>query len=66
IIGTGLGPYSPGTAYVLLHHYMGEVDGSIGAWGFARGGMGAITRAMAASFTASGGEIRTGSGIDHF
>ena len=66
IIGTGLGPYSPGTAYVLLHHYMGEVDGSIGAWGFARGGMGAITKAMAASFTASGGEIRTGSGIDHF
>ena len=36
IIGTALGPYSPGTAYVLLHHYMGEVDGTIGAWGFAR------------------------------
>ncbi len=34
---------SPGTAYVLLHHYMGEVDGSVGAWGYARGGMGAIT-----------------------
>ncbi|WP_301918853.1 phytoene desaturase family protein [Albidovulum sp.] len=66
IIGTGLGPYSPGTAYVLLHHYMGEVDGSIGAWGFARGGMGAITRAMAASFRAAGGEIRAGSSIDRF
>lgn len=66
IIGTGLGPHSPGTAYVLLHHYMGEVDGSIGAWGFARGGMGAITRAMAASFRAAGGEIRAGSGLDRF
>jgi len=40
IIGIGLGPWSPGSAYVLLHHYMGEVDGTIGAWGFARGGMG--------------------------
>ncbi|MBC7140877.1 MAG: NAD(P)/FAD-dependent oxidoreductase [Rhodobacteraceae bacterium] len=66
IIGTGLGPCSPGTAYVLLHHYMGEVDGSIGAWGFARGGMGAITRAMADSFRASGGEIRAGTGLDRF
>ena len=42
IIGTALGPYSPGTAYVLLHHYMGEVDGSIGSWGFARVGMGSV------------------------
>ena len=40
IIGTALGPMSPGTAYVLLHHYMGDVDGNVGAWGFARGGMG--------------------------
>jgi phytoene dehydrogenase-like protein len=59
IIGTALGPMSPGTAYVLLHHYMGEVDGSVGAWGFARGGMGAITKALADSFRASGGTIRT-------
>ena len=44
IIGTALGPMSPGTAYVLLHHYMGEVDGNVGAWGYARGGMGAITQ----------------------
>ena len=43
IIGTALGPMSPGTAYVLLHHYMGEVDGSVGAWGYARGGMGSVT-----------------------
>ena len=47
IIGTALGPYSPGSAYVLLHHYMGEVDGTVGAWGYARGGMGSITKAMA-------------------
>lgn len=59
IIGTALGPMSPGTAYVLLHHYMGEVDGSVGAWGYARGGMGAVTQALAASFRASGGTIRT-------
>jgi phytoene dehydrogenase-like protein len=59
IIGTALGPYSPGSAYVLLHHYMGEVDGTIGAWGFARGGMGAITQAMADALEASGGEIKS-------
>jgi phytoene dehydrogenase-like protein len=65
IIGTALGPMSPGTAYVLLHHYMGEVDGSVGAWGFARGGMGAISKAIASSFAESGGTIRTGAGVDH-
>jgi len=58
IIGTALGPRSPGTAYVLLHHYMGSIDGAVGAWGFARGGMGAITQALAASLTASGGTVR--------
>jgi phytoene dehydrogenase-like protein len=63
IIGTALGPMSPGTAYVLLHHYMGEVDGSVGAWGYARGGMGAITQALSASFQASGGTIRTGADV---
>ncbi len=65
IIGTALGPMSPGTAYVLLHHYMGEVDGSVGAWGYARGGMGAVTKALAASFKASGGTIRTGAEVNH-
>lgn len=65
IIGTALGPMSPGTAYVLLHHYMGEVDGSVGAWGFARGGMGAVTQALADSFRASGGTIRTQAEVDH-
>ena len=49
IIGTALGPRSPGTAYVLLHHYMGEIDDTVGAWGFARGGMGAVSAALAAS-----------------
>lgn len=63
IIGTALGPMSPGTAYVLLHHAMGDVDGTIGAWGFARGGMGAITQALAASLRAAGGRIRAGSGV---
>ena len=57
IIGTALGVYSPGTAYVLLHHYMGEVDGNVGAWGFARGGMGAVAKALADSLLAGGGEI---------
>lgn len=59
IIGTGLGVYSPGTAYVLLHHAMGDVDGNVGAWGFARGGMGAVADALASSLQTLGGEIRT-------
>ena len=64
IIGTALGPRSPGTAYVLLHHYMGDIDDAVGAWGFARGGMGAVTRALAASFAESGGTIRTDAGAE--
>lgn len=64
IIGTALGVHSPGTAYVLLHHYMGDVDGSIGSWGFARGGMGAIADALAGAFQAHGGEIKAGAGVD--
>ncbi|MDR6289396.1 phytoene dehydrogenase-like protein [Inquilinus ginsengisoli] len=64
IIGTALGPCSPGSAYVLLHHYMGDVDGASGAWGFARGGMGAITQAMAGSLRAAKGEIRTGAAVE--
>jgi len=57
IIGSAMGVYSPGTAYVLLHHYMGDVDGSIGAWGFARGGMGAVSKSIASAFKSFGGEI---------
>lgn len=64
IIGTALGIHSPGTAYVLLHHYMGEVDGNIGAWGFARGGTGSVARAIAGAFQSYGGELRTEAGVE--
>ncbi len=64
IIGTALGPRSPGTAYVLLHHYMGDIDDTVGAWGFARGGMGAVTQALAASLQASGGTIRASAPVE--
>jgi len=59
VIGTKGGPYTPGTAYVLLHHVMGGVGGKRGLWGFVRGGMGGITQAMASSARAAGAEIRT-------
>src|SRR5437762_14068694 len=59
IIGTFLGVRSPGTAYVLLHHYMGEIDGAFRSWGFARGGTGAISLAIASAARAAGVEIRT-------
>jgi len=64
IIGTALGPRSPGTAYVLLHHYMGSIDGTVGAWGFARGGMGAVTSALAKSLQVSGGTIRSAAPVE--
>ena len=64
IIGTALGIHSPGTAYVLLHHYMGDVDGNVGTWGFARGGMGAVSESIASAFQANGGELRTEAGVD--
>jgi len=63
IIGTFLGIRSPGTAYVLLHHYMGEIDGAFRAWGFARGGTGAISNAIADAAREAGVEIRTRAGI---
>src|SRR5512140_979773 len=63
IIGTFQGVRSPGTAYVLLHHYMGEIDGAFRAWGFARGGTGAISNAIADAAREAGVEIRTQSGI---
>jgi phytoene dehydrogenase-like protein len=59
IIGTFLGPRSPGTAYVLLHHYMGEIDGVFRAWGFAKGGNGSVSAAIAAAARAAGAEIRS-------
>jgi len=59
IIGTFLGIRSPGTAYVLLHHYMGEIDGAFRSWGFSRGGTGAISNAIAGAAREAGVEIRT-------
>ncbi len=59
IIGTYLGVYSPGTAYVLLHHYMGEIDGAFRAWGIPKGGTGGVAQAIASAAQAQGAEIRT-------
>ena len=64
IIGTFMGPRSPGSAYVLLHHYMGELDGSFRAWGFARGGMGSISNAIAQAAEKNGGEIRVNAEVE--
>jgi phytoene dehydrogenase-like protein len=64
IIGTFLGPRSPGTAYVLLHHYMGEIDGVFRAWGFAKGGNGSVSGAIAAAAREHGAEIRTNATVE--
>ena len=63
IVGNYASPYTPGSAYVLLHHVFGEVNGVKGAWGHAIGGMGAITQAMAKAAQAAGVEIRVGEGV---
>jgi phytoene dehydrogenase-like protein len=63
IIGTFLGVRSPGTAYVLLHHYMGEIDGAFRSWGFAKGGTGAISNAIASAAREAGAEIRASAGV---
>ncbi|MFZ5853496.1 MAG: phytoene desaturase family protein [Chloroflexota bacterium] len=59
IIGTYLGVRSPGTAYVLLHHYMGEIDGAFRAWGIPKGGTGGVSLAIASAARSFGAEIRT-------
>jgi phytoene dehydrogenase-like protein len=59
IIGTYQGVKSPGTAYVLLHHYMGEIDGAFRAWGIPKGGTGAVSNAIGSAARALGAEIRT-------
>ena len=59
IIGTFQGIRSPGTAYVLLHHYMGEIDGAFRAWGIPKGGTGGVSYAIARAAQAHGAEIRT-------
>jgi phytoene dehydrogenase-like protein len=64
IIGAWCGPMSPGSAYVLLHHWIGGVDGHAGAWGWAKGGMGGISAAMARAAEAAGAEIRTDAEVD--
>jgi len=63
IVGHFASPYAPGSAYVLLHHVVGEVNGQSGIWGHAVGGMGAITQAMAKEALARGVEIRTNSAV---
>ncbi len=64
IIGTFLGIRSPGTAYVLLHHYMGEIDGAFRAWGLQKGGTGGVAMAIARSAESLGVEIKTGCRVD--
>jgi phytoene dehydrogenase-like protein len=59
IIGTYLGVRSPGTAYVLLHHYMGEIDGAFRSWGLSKGGTGGVSLACARAARSFGAEIRT-------
>ncbi len=63
VIGANGGPRSPGTAYILLHHVMGNVGGKRGLWGFVRGGMGAVSNAIAQSAASRGADIRTNSGV---
>jgi phytoene dehydrogenase-like protein len=64
IIGAWCGPMTPGSAYVLMHHWIGEVDGHAGAWGWAKGGMGGMSTAMARAAEAAGAEIRTDAEVD--
>jgi phytoene dehydrogenase-like protein len=64
IIGTFQGIRSPGTAYVLLHHYMGEIDGVLRAWGIPRGGTGAVSEAIAGAARSLGAEIRTETAVE--
>jgi phytoene dehydrogenase-like protein len=64
VIGANGGPRSPGTAYILLHHVMGSVGGHRGLWGFVRGGMGAVSNAIAESARSRGVEIRTNAPVE--
>jgi phytoene dehydrogenase-like protein len=64
IIGTCLGVRSPGTAYVLLHHYMGEIDGEFRSWGLPRGGTGAVSNAIAAAAREAGAVVRTNAPVE--
>ena len=64
LIGTFAGPEQAGTGYVLAHHYAGRAHGAQGAWGFVRGGMGGITRALALALRSAGGAIRTQADVE--
>jgi phytoene dehydrogenase-like protein len=64
VIGTYGAPSMPGTAYILLHHWMGEVNGNLGSWGVVRGGMGAVAQALAESAREKGAEIRTNAPVE--
>jgi phytoene dehydrogenase-like protein len=59
IIGAWCGPMTPGSAYVLMHHWIGQIDGHAGAWGWVKGGMGGVSMAIARAAQAAGAEIRT-------
>jgi phytoene dehydrogenase-like protein len=65
IIGAWCGPMTPGSAYVLMHHWIGEIDGHFGAWGWVKGGMGGVSDAMARAAEAAGATIRTGTDVSH-
>ncbi|HEY0798043.1 MAG TPA: NAD(P)/FAD-dependent oxidoreductase, partial [Candidatus Baltobacteraceae bacterium] len=65
LIGTYAGPRDAGTAYVLAHHYAGRALGVQGVWGFVRGGMGSISRALAEAARLAGAEIRTSAPVAH-
>jgi phytoene dehydrogenase-like protein len=64
IIGGWCGPMTPGSAYVLMHHWIGEIDGHAGAWGWVKGGMGGVSSAMARAARAAGAEVRTDAEVD--
>jgi phytoene dehydrogenase-like protein len=64
IIGAWAGPMTPGSAYVLMHHWIGEIDGHAGAWGWVKGGMGGVSQSMARSAESAGAEIRTDAEVD--
>ncbi len=64
IIGGWCGPMTPGSAYVLMHHWIGEIDGHPGAWAWVKGGMGGISQAMARAAEAAGAEVRTNAEVD--
>jgi phytoene dehydrogenase-like protein len=63
IIGAWCGPMTPGSAYVLMHHWIGEIDGHAGAWGWVKGGMGGVSSAIAGAARSNGAEIRTGAEV---